>query len=255
MMAAAAAASFVASSASATNMTATADPAVAPPTVAGYVGLYGGALFAFLPGGPFLDVVVPVATVDAAVVWSRSRMDVELELRGYGLFQPGILSYTGAVVHAYGRNASAALGGFVGYELDHPGSGGIPIHIVHVGVEAVLFRDRTSLYGQLATANFFTPLGIGFNWYARGAVRFFPRDNVRLELGMRFERGMHVNFETEGEVQLPGRPLSFLANVRADYTSGIDRYTYAVQAGFRLNFGGGNLIDQRAPMDTLPRQF
>jgi len=234
-------------------------PGGVPPTVAGYVGLYGGAILVFVPGGPTLDQVEPVATADAAVAWSRAQMDIELEVRGYGILQSGSpIAIGGAFVHAYRRSATTAFGPFVGYEIDYPG--GTPSQYLHVGVEAAMFRDRATIFGQLATVHAFNSiLGLTFNWYGRGAVRFFPRDNVRLELGMTFwplsTGDVRLAFETEGEFQLPGRPLSFLTNVRATFTPNTSMYTYAIQAGLRFNFGGGNLIDQRAPMDTTPIRF
>jgi hypothetical protein len=219
-------------------------PTAAPPTVAGYVGVYGGVLTDF-------GTVIATVAADAAIAISRQRMDIQLELRDLTLFTGGAAgSLAAAMVHAYRRNSNAAFGAFGGYEAVF---GGGVSGIFHAGAEALMFRARTTLYAQLAAV--FS--GSGWAAYARTVARFFPRDNMRLEGGVRvlFEPGVGGVFitpEFEGEFQLPGRPLSFVTTVRGTFVSGGGGFLITGLAGIRFNFGGGDLIDQVAPMDTVP---
>ena len=66
--------------------------------------------------------------------------------------------------------------------------------------------------------------------------------------------GSIITPEIEGEFQLPGRPLSFVGTFRGTFLGG-GAGVYTALAGIRFNFGGGDLIDQVAPMDTLPVEF
>jgi hypothetical protein len=225
-------------------------PAPAPaaaPTVAGYVGLYGGVVT------DFTNVVAAVAA-DAAIAISRDRMDIQLELRDQTFFSGGTTtSIAAAMIHAYRRNASTAFGLFGGYEALISGGAA---SILHLGAEAVMFRSRTTFYAQAAAI--YVPSGPAWAGYARGVVRFFPRDNVRLEGGVRYlfvpgGGGSLITPEIEGEFQLPGRPLSFVSTVRAVIPVGGGGVALLTGlAGLRFNFGGGDLIDQVAPMDTVP---
>lgn len=245
------AASVVAIPAHAADVVAPSIPAIPPPTaapstVAGYVGVYGGVIL--VPG----NVIVPVATVDAALVKPLQRMDLEVELRALGIFQPQSPFVLGAVIlHAYHRNATAAYGALVGVEpIIQSGTG----FAFHVGAEAAMFRGRTTLLGQVAGLYLFGPSS-SWGAYVRGVARFFPRDNVRLELGARYmylaSLGSIISGEIEGEFQLAGRPLSLLANTRVMYIPG-DGVGITIQGGIRFNFGGGDLVDQQVPFDTMP---
>jgi len=224
-------------------------PPTAAPTVAGYVGAYGGIVIV-----PALGIL-PVATIDAAFVKPLQRMELEVELRAMGIFQAqSPVFFTAAILHAYHRSATSAYGALIGVEPVIQSSVG---YIFHLGAEAAMFRGRTTLVGQVAGVYV---LGPASTWgaYIRGVTRFFPRDNVRLELGARYlylaTLGSIISGELEGEFQLPGRPLSLLANTRVMYVPG-QTTAFTVQGGIRFNFGGGDLIDQRVLFDTMPLEF
>jgi hypothetical protein len=225
-------------------------PAAATSTVAGYVGVYGGVLTNF-------SAAVAAVAADAAIAMSRQRMDIQIELRDLTIFSSGTtISLAAALVHAYRRNSNAAVGAFGGYEAVF-GGGGIGTNVFHLGAEAAMFRAQTTLYAQLAAV---VATGGGTTtWgaYVRGVVRFFPRDNVRFEGGVRYlylaSGGAQViTPEIEAEFQLPGRPLSFVGTFRGTFAVGGGAALYTALAGIRFNIGGGDLIDQGAPMDTLP---
>jgi hypothetical protein len=229
-------------------------PAPAPsaaPTVAGYVGAYGGVLFSTTGGG-----VAWAVALDAAVARSMQRMDFQLELRDLTVFAGGSESLAAAIVHAYRRNASSAVGMFGGYEANF--GGGSVLNILHLGAEAAMFRSRATLYAQAGAVYLFAGGGSGWGAYLRGVTRFFPRDNVRLEGGVRYlyivtgGAGSIITPELEAEFQLPGRPLSFVATMRAMIPVGAGGALFTTLGGIRFHFGGGALIDQATPMDTMP---
>jgi hypothetical protein len=225
-------------------------PAAAAPTVAGYVGVYGGVVTDF-------SAAIAAAAADAAIAMSRQRMDIELELRYQGVFTGGgAIHLAAAMVHAYRRNADRAVGAFGGYEAVVQTT---LANVFHLGAEAAMFRSRATIYAQLAGV-FLTGGGTtGWGAYARGVARFFPRDNVKLEGGVRYlylntgGAGSVITPEMEGEFQLPGRSISFVGTFRGTFILGVGGTSvYTALAGIRFNFGGGDLIDQGAPMDTNP---
>jgi hypothetical protein len=185
------------------------------------------------------------------------RMDFQIELRDQTYFTGGAAaSFAAAIVHAYRRNSNAAFGAFGGYEALFSG-GGIAANVFHIGAEALMFRARTTLYAQVAGVFLSTA---GWGGYIRGVARFFPRDNVRLEGGVRYlylaGGGNIITPEIEGEFQLPGRALSFVATGRYTFViSGGGGSVITALGGIRFHFGGGDLIDQGAPMDTNPLLF
>ena len=210
-------------------------PTAAPPTVAGYVGIYGGVLTDF-------SAAIAAVAADAAIAISRERMDIQLELRDVTYFTGGLTqSLAAAIVHAYRRNSSAAVGAFGGYEAVI--AGGLT-NVLQLGAEAAMFRGRATLYAQLAAVYLFAGGTNAWGAYVRGVTRFFPSDNVRLEAGVRY---LYLNSggpasvitpEIEGEFQLPGRPLSFVATFRGTFVVGSGTGLYTALAGIRFHFGG-----------------
>jgi hypothetical protein len=228
-------------------------PTAAPPTVAGYVGVYGGGVWS---GGTFF----PAVAFDLAVAKPLDRMDVQFEVRDLTIFDAGdIVNLAAAIIHAYRRNAGAAVGAFGGYEAVF--TAGSLANVFHLGAEAAMFRGRATLYAQLAAVLLTGGGTTAWGAYVRGLTRFFPSDNVRLEAGVRYlylaGGGVTsvVTPELEAEFQLPGRSLSFLTTARATFVVGAGAAAYTALAGIRFNFGGGDLIDQGAPMDTMPLLF
>jgi hypothetical protein len=219
-----------------------------PPTVQGYIGLYGGAVITS-------SVFAPALAFDAAAAVPLGALNLQVEARGLAIFATTTNVLGGALVHAYYRNDRIAFGPFGGYEV--AASGTSLTNIAHIGFEMLFFLTRATFYHQIAFLYLADGVGSSTGWYARGAIRLFPADNIRLEGGVRF-----MSLDTQGvltgiaeaEYQIPARPLSLLTIARVLHVigGGAGSTAFTALAGFRINLGGGQLIDQGAPMNTLP---
>lgn len=217
-----------------------------PPTVHGYIGLYGGLVVSS-------TLFAPAVAFDATAAMPLGALGVQIETRGLAIFAAPTAFIGGVLVHVYYRNDRLAIGPFGGYE--HVGDG----DVAHVGMEMLFFLAKATFYHQIAFFN--QNDGMGTNtpgWYARGAIRVFPADNVRLEGGVRYLSLSGVQQiltgVAEAEYQVPAHPLSLLATARVTHViaGGPGTTFFTALAGFRINLGGGRLIDQGAPMNTPP---
>ncbi len=215
----------------------------------GYLGMFGGGGFSTL--GP-----VPVMGLEGAAAFNLGPVTFQLETRGSAYFTTPVPStIESGFVHGYWRDENRAFGGFFGFEpTAFPGalSG-----IWHFGGEAQFYLDRVTVYGQAAVLRINANGSIGPGWYIRMAARYFPRENLRLQADLRYLSigGLASQWTLAGtaEFQLPGRPISLLGTVRRTTASGVA--ATVVLGGFRINFGGGTLADEGAPMETLPVTF
>jgi hypothetical protein len=217
-----------------------------PPTVQGYVGLYGGAVITS-------TVFAPTLAFDANAAVPLGALRLQVETRGLAIFAGPTAFLGGVFVHTYFRNDRVALGPFGGYERVGDADG------AHIGAEMLFFLTRATVYHQIAFVYVTDGVTSQSGWYARGAIRVFPADNVRLEGGVRFlslDAGAArvITGIAEAEYQIPAHPLSLLATARVLNVigAGPGNTAFTALAGFRINLGGGRLIDQAAPMNTLP---
>jgi hypothetical protein len=211
------------------------------PGAGGYMGLYGGGIFS---GG----AAYGVANLDGALTLPMGGLNVQLESRGFIIFAtPDPYLLAAGMVHTYWRSPNVAVGPFGGIEYLSVGTAAVGWHL---GAEAQFYLNAMTFYLQSALV---AAEGMTAAWYIRTALRFFPAENVRLEAGFRYLSSSGSTIWTalaEVEYQLRNNPLSALATVR--YTNLAGSSAVAALLGFRFNTGGGRLIDQTAPMNTLP---
>ncbi len=180
--------------------------------------------------------------------------NLQFESRGMAVLSSGNMLLEGGFIHAYFRNARTAAGPFAGYEGVGDGGGGLT-NTFQIGLEAQFFVNALTVYLQAAYLNVRDGMISASGWFARGSLRAFPKDNVRLEAGARFLAYQSVAIWTvmlEGEYQFPGRAISTMATLRSTIDPGGGQVFFTTLFGVRLHFGRGTLADQTAPMNVWP---
>ncbi|MBL8902397.1 MAG: hypothetical protein JNK83_03835 [Rhizobiales bacterium] len=158
--------------------------------------------------------------------------------------------------HLSWRNPDMGLiGVFAGQgEGNHPGDSDDQ-DVWWVGLEAQYYIDATTLYGQVGwTESDSTHDSIDYeSFFARGAVRYFIRDNMMLQGELQYTEGnVHgdpldvIGWGLKAEYGLESMPFSLMAEYRGTHGSvdGENATEHAGLVGFSFALGASSLREQ-----------
>lgn len=169
-------------------------------------------------------------------------------------FDGGTMSVFGGGVHVFKRDPSAyAVGGFAAYDyMTFDGDDGISSY--RFGPEFQIYNGNITYYGQAYWGQYlFDGEGSLNNWGARGEVRYFATENLRLEGDLGFsqlyEGGDSINTLSAGleaEKRFDNSPFSVWGRYQFDHISydGDGYNTHSFLVGLRASFGTGTLFDE-----------
>jgi len=168
----------------------------------------------------------------------------------------------GAAAHVYWRDPSSfALGAFASIETYR----GIDFtfdddtYSYRYGAEGQVYFDRVTLYGQLYLGQIDIPdAPVDFDtWGVRGVVRYFVRDNLRIDGELGFHElnvgdsfGPSIDMETfsaalQASYRFTGTPLTVFGRYQYDTTSvslaSVELDTHKFVIGLRGTFGSSTL--------------
>ncbi|HEY8595237.1 MAG TPA: hypothetical protein VIL84_08330 [Devosiaceae bacterium] len=163
------------------------------------------------------------------------------------------LSASGAAVtaHAFFRDPSYLVGFATAFDRR---SFVTDFDSLFAGIEGQAFLDDLTLYGQIGYQKAWTGIdGLGSigGVYARGALRYFPTDNLRLQLDASYSKLDIMTTTTvgaEARYQFDQLPVSVFAAY--DFTKASassvpeDLYQHQFRLGVSMAFGADSLKDQ-----------
>lgn len=219
----------------------------------GHIDGYGGMIYADETGWT-------VGAAGRANYNFRRRLNIQGDLFGDGIwFDDDTLFGYGAAAHLFWRDPSSyAVGifgsveGFDGDRLNYLGD----VYRYTVGPEVQAYYGKITLYGQAYFGEVFgehLEKGVDM-WGGRGIVRYFPRENIRLdgELGYKTLQVPGDDFgiitaATQANYRFSGMPLTVFGryqfeNIEPPQGDGIQSHKIVV--GLRAHFGSDSLLDE-----------
>lgn len=176
-----------------------------------------------------------------------------------------------AALHGFFRNESYLIGGFVQIDkTDYEFDSGSPIGFtqVYAGAEAQLYIDDVTLYGTVGVSHQSVDtydIGTGVGVLARGELRYFVTDDLRLDVRVGVEGSRIDDYDSDMttfsagagvEYKLPESQISLFGTL--DYiTTEVHGHgglnTYRAMVGLKFNLGDETLKARDRTGPTLDR--